>query len=110
MANSKNVLIATDSNFETDVMKSTQLVLIDFWAEWCGPCKQLGPTIEQIADEQVGKLKVFKLNVDEYPAIASKYNIRGIPTMILFKDGKKVDELTGNRPKPEIVQIIQKHI
>lgn len=110
MEDSKNVLTATDSNFETDVMKSPHLVLVDFWAEWCGPCKQLGPTIAQIADEQVGKLKVYKLNVDEFPTIASKFNIRGIPTLILFKNGQKVDELTGNRPKSEIVQTLQKHI
>lgn len=110
MADSKNVLMATDSDFEDHVMKSSQLALVDFWAEWCGPCKQLGPTIAQIADEYIGKVKVYKLNVDEYSTVASKFNIRGIPTMILFKDGQKVDELAGNRPKSDIVSMLEKHI
>ena len=110
MGESKNVAAATDSNFETDVVKSSQLTLVDFWAEWCGPCRLLGPTIEQIADEYSGKMKVFKMNVDENPNTPSQFHIRGIPTVIFFKDGKVVDQLVGNQPKQAITQIIQKHL
>jgi thioredoxin 1 len=110
MANSKNVLTATDTNFESDVMKSTQLSMVDFWAEWCGPCRLLGPTIEQIADEHEGKIKVFKMNVDENPNTPTRFHIRGIPTVIFFKNGQMVDQLVGNHPKDTILQTIQKHM
>jgi thioredoxin 1 len=105
-----NTQAATDSNFETDIMKSNQLSLVDFWAEWCGPCRQLGPTIDAIADEFQGKMKVFKMNVDENPSTPTRFNVRGIPTLLLIKNGQVVDQLVGNHPKNVIVQAIQKHI
>jgi len=110
MSSSKNVNAATDSNFEKEVLGSAELAIVDFWAEWCGPCRLLGPTIEQIADEYAGKIKVFKMNVDENPATPTKFHIRGIPTVIFFKGGQLVDQLVGNHPKDTIVNSIQKHI
>lgn len=110
MANSKNVHEATDSNFTTDVAAASGLTMIDFWAEWCGPCRMLGPTIEAVADEYAGKVKVFKMNVDNNPETPTKFHIRGIPTVIFFKNGQPVDQLVGNQPKDVIVQTIQKHL
>lgn len=110
MANSPNVMNATDGNFEAEVLKAPTLSLVDFWAEWCGPCRQLGPTVEQIADEMVGKIKVFKMNVDENPETPGRFQIRGIPTIIFFKDGNAVDQLVGNHPKNTIVDTIKKHL
>ena len=110
MAASKNVFEATDTNFPTDVASADGLTMIDFWAEWCGPCRMLGPTIEAIADEYAGKLKVFKMNVDQNPETPTKFHIRGIPTVIFFKNGQPVDQLVGNQPKDVIVQTIQKHL
>jgi thioredoxin 1 len=107
---SKNVNTATDSNFETEVLGSSELALVDFWAEWCGPCRLLGPTVEQIADEYSGKVKVFKMNVDENPGTPTRFHIRGIPTVIFFKGGQMVDQLVGNHPKDTIVQAIQKNM
>jgi thioredoxin 1 len=91
-------------------MKSSQLVLVDFWAEWCGPCRQLGPTIDAIADEYKGKLNVYKMNVDENPATPTRFHVKGIPTLLLVKNGQVVDQLVGNHPKNVIVQAIQKHL
>ncbi len=110
MSQSKNVLNATDNDFDSNVIKSSDLTLVDFWAEWCGPCRLLGPTIDQIADEYQGKVKVYKMNVDENPMTPSRYNIRGIPTVLLFKKGQLVDQMVGNQPKDVISQVIQKHI
>ena len=110
MANSKNVSTATDANFEADIMKSSQLALVDFWAEWCGPCRMLGPTIDAIADEYQGKMKVYKMNVDENPATPTRFSIRGIPTVLFFKNGQLVDQLVGNHPRDTIAQVVQKHI
>ena len=110
MSESKNVLAATDHNFSSEVLNANQLSLVDFWAEWCGPCRLLGPTIEKIADEYAGKMKVFKMNVDENPATPSQFHIRGIPTVIFFKNGKPVDQLVGNHPRETLIQTIQKHL
>ncbi|MGK5087536.1 thioredoxin [Bdellovibrionota bacterium FG-2] len=110
MTTSKNVLIATDANFQTEVKGSAQLALVDFWAEWCGPCRALTPVIEQIADEYAGKMKVFKMNVDENPATPTQFHVRGIPTVLFIKNGQLVDQLVGNHPKDTIVQTIQKHL
>lgn len=110
MANSANVTPATDANFQSDVLSSNQLSIVDFWAEWCGPCRLLGPTIDSVADQFAGKMKVFKMNVDENPDTPTKFNIRGIPTVIFFKNGQAVDQLVGNQPKDVIVQTIQKHL
>jgi thioredoxin 1 len=105
-----NTLAATDANFDSDVMKSSQLALVDFWAEWCGPCRQLGPTIDALADEYQGKMKVYKMNVDENPATPTRFHVKGIPMLLFLKNGQVVDQLVGNHPKNVIAQAIQKHI
>ncbi len=100
----------SDATFETEVVQSPTPVLVDFWAEWCQPCRMIAPVLEQIAEEQDEKLKIVKLNVDENPSMMQKFGIRGIPTMILFKDGKPVETLVGFMPKPAIVGKLEKHI
>ena len=110
MANSKNVLTATDANLETEVMKNTEVTLIDFWAEWCGPCKALGPTIDSLADQYAGRVKVYKLNVDENPDAALRFKIRGIPTVIMLKNGQVIDQLVGNQSKDSFVAAIDRHL
>lgn len=110
MSHSKNVLTATDANFKTDVAGASTLSIVDFWAEWCGPCKMLAPTVEAIADEYAGRVKVFKMDVDSNPETPGQFHIRGIPTIIFFKGGKAVDQLVGNQPKEVIIQAIQKHL
>ncbi|MCB0289657.1 MAG: thioredoxin [Calditrichaeota bacterium] len=100
----------TDANFETEVLKSDLPVLVDFWAEWCGPCKMIAPTIEQLAGEYEGKLKVGKIDVDVHQQMAMKYNVRGIPTLLIFKDGKPVEQIVGAYPKPAIVQKLTAHL
>ena len=89
----------TDSNFDEEI-KNTQIpILVDFWAEWCGPCKQIGPILEDIGKEKKDKLKILKLNIDENPQTPQKFGVRGIPTLMLFKDGKLVDTKVGSLPK-----------
>lgn len=110
MSESKNVQTATDANFDANVLKAPQLALVDFWAEWCAPCKMLGPTIDALADQYAGKLKVYKVNVDENPVTPTQYSIRGIPTVILFKNGRPVDQLVGNQPKAAFEEVIQRHL
>jgi len=92
----------TDENFKEEVIKSKIPVLVDFYADWCGPCKMLAPTIEQIATEFEGKWKVCKLNVDEAPGAAGEYGVQSIPTLLFFKDGQVVDQAMGFRPKSDI--------
>jgi thioredoxin 1 len=96
----------SDSSFETDVLKSTEPVLVDFWAEWCGPCRQIGPALEEIAGRPDAKVKVMKLNVDENPNVASKYGIMSIPTLMIFKNGEMASRLIGAYPKAKIEQWI----
>lgn len=92
----------TTSSWDQEVLNSSGLVMIDFWAVWCGPCRIVAPTVEELAKEYTGKVKVLKLNTDENPDVASKYKIMGIPTLMFFKDGEKVDQIVGAVPKPQL--------
>lgn len=92
----------TTSSWDQEVLSSSGLVMIDFWAVWCGPCRIVAPTVEELAKEYTGKVKVLKLNTDENPDVASKYKIMGIPTLMFFKDGEKVDQIVGAVPKPQL--------
>lgn len=100
----------SDSNFEQEVLKSPTPVLVDFWAEWCGPCRALGPKLEELSSELAGKVQIVKLNIDENPSMAAQFGIRSIPTMMLFKGGRSVETLMGNQPKEAIAQTLAKHI
>jgi thioredoxin 1 len=93
----------SDASFEQDVLKSATPVLVDFWAEWCGPCKQIGPALEQIAEELQGQVTIAKVNIDESPMTPGKYGVRGIPTLMLFKDGQMASMKVGAMPKSKIV-------
>ena len=97
---------ADNSNWEKEVLQSSDLVMVDFWAVWCGPCQMVAPIVEELANEYSGKLKVMKLNTDEAPEVAGKYQIMSIPTILFFKDGQNVEKIVGARPKPQFKQII----
>lgn len=101
-----SAIVATDDNFESEVLKSSIPVLVDFWAEWCGPCKALLPVIEEIASEMKDKIKVVKVSVDECVDVSTKYGIRAVPTLMLFKDGQPVKTQTGATSKTAIVEWI----
>ncbi len=96
----------SDTSFDSDVLKSNEPVLVDFWAEWCGPCRMVAPVLEEVAGELAGKLKIVKLNVDENPQTASKYGIMSIPTLMIFKNGELASRQVGAAPKAKLVQWI----
>ena len=105
---SEKIKIFTDSNFDQET--KTGVVLVDFWAEWCGPCRRLAPTVEAIAGEYDGRATVAKLNVDENPSVLGRFMIRGIPTLLLFKNGELAETLVGLAPKEDIAKLIDKHL
>ncbi|TSK06943.1 MULTISPECIES: thioredoxin [Geomonas] len=105
---SENVQTFTDDNFEKEVLQSDIPVLVDFWATWCAPCKAIAPLIDTVASEYEGRVKVGKVNVDDNPATPGKYGVRGIPTVILIKDGKVVDQVVGAIPKAQLDALIKK--
>jgi thioredoxin 1 len=106
----ENVQTFTDGNFDQSVLKAGGPVLVDFWAEWCGPCKRLAPTVDALAADYTGKVTIGKLNVDENPNTAIKFNVRGIPALLLFKGGELVDQVVGLQPKDEIKKVIDKYL
>ena len=105
-----NTLTFTDSGFDQDVLQSDQPVLVDFWAEWCGPCRMLGPTIDTLATEYDGKAKIVKLDVDNNQQTAFRFQVRGIPALLLFKGGKVVDQRVGAVPKSELAKMLDAHV
>src|SRR6478736_902723 len=105
-----NTLNFTDNAFDQDVLNSEVPVLVDFWAPWCGPCRAMAPTVDAVADEYLGKIKVGKLNTDDNPGTASRYQIRGIPTLLLFKGGKVVDQRVGAMGKPDLKKMVDAHV
>jgi thioredoxin 1 len=100
----------SDATFEAEVVNSSTPVLVDFWAPWCGPCRVVGPILDEIAQEQEGALKIAKVNVDENHGVASQLGISSIPTMILYKDGQAVEKIIGAQPKNRILQAISQHV
>ena len=99
----------TDDSFQADVLDTDGLILIDFWAEWCGPCKQIGPALEELSDEFSDKVTIAKINIDENPETPGKYGVRGIPTLMLFKNGELVSTEVGAKPKSQIAAWIEKN-
>jgi thioredoxin 1 len=107
---SEHIKEINDDSFEKEVLQSGKPVLVDFWAEWCHPCRMMLPTVEAVAAEREGSASVVKLNIDQSPATPQRYGVRGIPTMILFKDGKEVDRVVGATSKETLTRMIDKHI
>jgi thioredoxin 1 len=106
---SDKVQTLTDNNFDQSVIKSDKPVLVDFWAEWCGPCRRLAPTVEELATDFDGRVIVGKLNVDDNPGTAGRFSIRGIPTLLLFKGGEIVEQVVGLADKASLKQLLDKH-
>jgi thioredoxin 1 len=109
---SENITAVSDSSFQAEVIEASknQPVMVDFWADWCGPCRTLSPTVDAIAREKSGKLKVVKMNVDENMNTPGKFNIRGIPALLIFKGGQVVDQIVGAYPKEHIEKVLTKYV
>src|SRR6266487_5500966 len=107
---SEHVSETTDSTFETEVLKSDRPVLVDFWAAWCAPCRMLAPTVESVAEKYAGNARVVKLNVDDNPSVSQRYGIKGIPTLILFKNGKEEERIVGATSEQAISRMLDKHV
>ncbi|HOU53203.1 MAG TPA: thioredoxin [Myxococcota bacterium] len=110
MADNPLVLHLTDDTFETEVLKSPLPVLVDFWAEWCGPCKAIAPVVGDLATAYSGRLKVCKVNVDDHQRYAGRFNITAIPTLLIFKNGQVVDQIVGALPKAKLVERLERHL
>ncbi len=108
MAEGKNLINVTDDSFQKEVLDSEVPTFVDFWASWCGPCRMIGPIFEELSNEYAGKVKFAKVNVDENPKIPSNYGVRGIPTLIMFKGGKAVDQIVGAVPKSQLDGAVKK--
>ena len=100
----------TDADFDAEVLRSDRPVLVDFWAIWCGPCRMMAPVIDSLAEKYAGRVKVGKLDVDHNPMSAQRYNVRGIPTLLLFKDGQVVDQIVGSVPKDRVAAKLDSHV
>jgi thioredoxin 1 len=109
MALSENVLVVNSSNFDQEVLGSAEPVLVDFWATWCPPCRMIAPTVDALAAEYSGRARVVKLDVDESPDVAQRFGVQSIPTLIVFKDGKVVDQRVGALPKSEMARMLDAH-
>lgn len=105
-----SIINATDTSFDADVLGKDDVVLVDFWATWCGPCRAIAPTLEALAQEYQGRAKIVKVDIDANPQSAQRFGIRSIPTLLVFKDGEKVESIVGGRPKSEIAALIEKHL
>jgi thioredoxin 1 len=108
MADNQNLVTVTDGDFDEKVLQSDMPALVDFWAAWCGPCRTVGPVVEELADEYAGKVKVAKMDVDANKSTPTKYGVRGIPTLMLFKGGQVVDQIVGAVPKNRIKELLDK--
>lgn len=106
----ENITDVTDSSFDAEVLKAPGLVLVDFWAPWCSPCKAIAPLLEEFSKQFAGKIKIAKVNTDENPKSPAQYNVRGIPNLIFFRDGKVIDQVVGALRREALLEIFQKHI